>query len=107
MLQARRRRKFGKLYVLLLQFVRSFSICTEKIDYFSGRDACFIADCMDGYVCVYLCAIVCGFWQEDEKCVHATMSRQPTYIHFRYTKVNQIQTVIGKDNDRWNLKFLC
>ena len=20
-------------------------------------DACFIADCMDGYVCVYLCAI--------------------------------------------------
>ena len=36
MLQARRRRKFGKLYVLLLQIVRSFSICTEKIDYFSG-----------------------------------------------------------------------
>ena len=36
MLQARRRRKFGKLYVLLLQIARSFSICTEKIDYFSG-----------------------------------------------------------------------
>ena len=36
MLQARRRRKFGKLYVLLLQIVRSFSVCTEKIDYFSG-----------------------------------------------------------------------
>ena len=35
MLQARRRRKFGKLYVLLLQIVRSFSICTEKIDYIS------------------------------------------------------------------------
>ena len=34
--RARRRRKFGKLYVLLLQIVRSFSICTEKIDYFSG-----------------------------------------------------------------------